>query len=175
MCSLVAKFSNLPLVMFAIVCMEFDKDLIWRPVVLLSLWDNEQIRPNFNPRQHSVWGRRWVAATMSPDQISLQVSANVTTICSQKKWLRWQLLKAALAWVSARDEQSWKGNVAMWEYGRDGMLVLFYRYYSCLRCYVDDSNTCSDSKLSNYGSPYNWSCQACRGEFSYILYSNYHS
>merc|ERR1712037_644681 len=31
-------------------------------------------------------------------------------------------------------------------------------------CYVDDSNTCSDSKLSNYESPspYNWSCQACR-------------
>jgi len=28
-------------------------------------------------------------------------------------------------------------------------------------CYVDDSNTCSDSKVSNYGSPYNWSCQAC--------------
>merc|ERR1719193_335749 len=29
-------------------------------------------------------------------------------------------------------------------------------------CYVDDFNTCSDSRYSNYGSPYNWSCQACR-------------
>merc|ERR1719234_688625 len=29
-------------------------------------------------------------------------------------------------------------------------------------CYVDDSNSCSDSKFSTEGSPYNWSCQACR-------------
>merc|ERR1712037_250723 len=28
-------------------------------------------------------------------------------------------------------------------------------------CYVDDSNTCSDSKFSTEGSPYNWSCKAC--------------
>merc|ERR1711971_1059362 len=28
-------------------------------------------------------------------------------------------------------------------------------------CYVKNSNTCSDSKLSAQGFPYNWSCQAC--------------
>merc|ERR1711962_1292430 len=28
-------------------------------------------------------------------------------------------------------------------------------------CYVDDSNNCSDSKLSTEGAPFNWSCQAC--------------
>ena len=34
-------------------------------------------------------------------------------------------MKAASPWVSVRDVQRWKGNVAMWEYGRDGTLVFF--------------------------------------------------
>ena len=36
------------------------------------------------------------------------------------------------------------------------------------RCYVDDTNTCSDSKSSTEGAPYNWSCLACKDRGAFI-------
>ena len=32
------------------------------------------------------------------------------------------------------------------------------------RCYVGDSNTCSDARTSVKGAPFSWSCQACRNK-----------
>ena len=36
--------------------------------------------------------------------------------------------------------------------------------FDCLvhRCYVDRNNNCPDARPSSWGSPYPWSCQACR-------------
>ena len=34
---------------------------------------------------------------------------------------------------------------------------------------MDDTNTCKDATLSTEGAPYNWSCQACEGEWKSFM------
>lgn len=47
------------------------------------------------------------------------------------------------------------------------ILKKIIKQFCMFRCYVDNSNNCSDSTFQE-GSPYNWSCQACQGDESKI-------
>ena len=61
-------------------------------------------------------------------------------------------------------------NMGWWGMRTWSRMVTLYKAKSVcnfvyFRCYVDHSNTCSDLRRSTAGSLYNWSCQACLGEY----------
>ena len=50
------------------------------------------------------------------------------------------------------------------DFGSFFLLLFLSPSFDCLahRCYVDRNNNCPDARPSSWGSPYPWSCQACR-------------
>ena len=81
----------------------------------------------------------------------MQARVSATTICPRH-----------YSWVNAEGEHGILRNAGSMVFGKFFCFEL--EFCVACRCYVDDSNTCSDSKLSKEESPFNWSCQACQGE-----------
>ena len=100
------------------------------------------------------------------DQTQQQVIANATTTCTIMMSSILVSLTSTCPRVNAENEHGIQRIVELLVFGNFFLIAdKLILYHLLLRCYVDDSNTCSDSKFSTEGSPYNWSCQACRGKY----------
>ena len=96
-------------------------------------------------------------------KIKQQVIASATITCTRMMSSILDSLTSTCPRVNAENEHGIQRIVGLLVFGNFFLtadkLIL---HHLLLRCYVDNSNTCSDSKFSTEGSPYNWSCQACK-------------
>ena len=96
--------------------------------------------------------------------------ASVTTTCTRMMSSILGLLTSTWPRANAEREHGIQSIVGLLAIGNFSPTIKPQSGFALFtfRCYVDDSNTCSDSKFGDEGSPYNWSCQACTGEYIFL-------